>query len=380
MKKSSLLIVLSIIFILITGCASDNSNEHNHHEQNNREHSSHEQKTPIVNDKKEVSQIDIGATVRNYHEDSITGNNIKIAILDTGIDTKNDDLSFEKGINFVGNNSKNFKDDNGHGTKIAGIIAARKNDKNLIGIAPESKLYIAKVADSNGKVSYSDLIKGINWAIKEKVDIINISLEFEKDNKELHKAIKKAYDNNIIIISSSGNIRFEGDTYESYPGKYKEVISIGMLNTDGEIYSKEFKNKHVDAFAPGEDLTSSYFNNKMTLDTGVSFATAYASGYAALIIQSDKAKNIDISSDSVKKQMKAGLEQGINNFSFEVYFIWAINILTIILLVSLVLYHLWFYFSNKQRKYPKKKMIYIVSIAIFVNIIARVSIMLLHLG
>ncbi|MCY7791670.1 S8 family serine peptidase [Bacillus haynesii] len=376
MKKFTSLILISLLFILITGCLSAKSDEHSKHE-----HHHNEEKVPLVSDKKEVSQIDIGATVRNYHQDNITGKGIKIAILDTGIDTKNDDLTFEKGINFVGNNSKNFQDDNGHGTKVAGIIAARKNNKNLIGIAPESKLYIAKVSDRNGKVSYSDLIKGINWAIKERVDVINISLEFEKDNAELHKAIKKAYDNNIIIISSSGNIRFEGDTYESYPGKYKEVISIGMLNTEGTVYSKEFTNKHVDVFAPGEDLTSSYFNNKMTLDTGVSFATAYASGYASLIIQSDKEKNNSISLDTVKRQMKNGLEQGISNLSLEVFVIGFLNIITIILICGLVLYHLWFYFFKKKtiRKYPKRTVILLAIMIICINLIVRISIMLVNL-
>ncbi|MDA1477156.1 S8 family serine peptidase [Bacillus sp. CLL-3-40] len=265
--------------------------------------------------------------------------------------------------------------------KLPGSSVPEKNNKNLIGIAPESKLYIAKVADHNGKVSYGDLIKGINWAIKEKVDIINISLEFEKDNPEMHEAIKKAYKNNMIIISSSGNIRFEGDTFEAYPGKYKEVISVGMLNTVGEIYSKEFENKQVDVFAPGEDLTSSYFNNKMTLDTGVSFATAYASGYAALIIQSDQEKHLSISIDSVKKQMKTGLEQGIHGFPLEVYLMIAIHLLTIIVLVGLVLYHIWFFINKKKhnKRYPKIKIILMIVIMIFINVAVRISIMLFNL-
>ncbi|WP_342564876.1 S8 family serine peptidase [Paenibacillus sp. FSL R7-0345] len=58
-----------------------------------------------------------------------------------------------------------------------------------------------------------------------------------------------------------------------------------MLNTTGELYTEEFKNKKVDVFAPGQDIISSYLNEKMTLDTGVSFATAYTSGYAAILIQ-----------------------------------------------------------------------------------------------
>ena len=126
---------------------------------------------------------------------------------------------------------------------------------------------MAKVADENGNVKVENLIKGINWAVKEDVDVINISLELPKGTKQLHSAIKNAYKNGIIVISSSGNINFPNDTALSYPGAYSEVINVGILNTEGEIYSQEFKDKKVDVYAPGEDIISLYLNDKMTIDT-----------------------------------------------------------------------------------------------------------------
>ncbi|MDA1477157.1 S8 family serine peptidase [Bacillus sp. CLL-3-40] len=116
MKKALFLISLLLLILSITGCTLERTAEHR----------KHGKKPNIVSDKKEVSQIDTGAAVSSYHEDHITGKGIKIAVLDTGIDTKNDDLSFEKGINVIGKDQKNVQDDNGHGTKIAGIIGARK--------------------------------------------------------------------------------------------------------------------------------------------------------------------------------------------------------------------------------------------------------------
>lgn len=84
-----------------------------------------------------------------------------------------------------------------------------------------------------------------------------------------------------------------------------------MLNVDGGIFSDEFKQKDVDVFAPGEDIFSTYFNDKMTLDTGVSFATAYTTGYAALLLQSYQEKDIKYNMSMVKKDLKEYLESKI---------------------------------------------------------------------
>lgn len=263
---------------------------------------------PDTKNMKEVSQRQISNSVSYWYNQNIKGNHVKVAVLDTGIDISNKDLSYKKGINFVGANKNNFNDDHGHGTKISGIIGARENNYNLLGIAPESELYIAKVADKNGNVKIEDLVKGINWAVSQKVDVINISLEFPKGSKELQNAVANAYKQNIIVISSCGNINYPGDTSSAYPGVYPKVISVGMLNTDGKIYSNEFKQKKVDVFAPGEDIFSTYLNNKMTLDTGVSFATAYTTGYTALLIQQYKGKKTKYDREMIKGDLKKYLE------------------------------------------------------------------------
>ncbi|EUJ38930.1 peptidase S8 and S53 subtilisin kexin sedolisin [Listeria weihenstephanensis FSL R9-0317] len=325
----------------------------------------------IVQSDREVNQSDEAGSIDSYYKENVTGKNIKIAILDTGIDKSNRDLTFKKGINFTTNNAADFSDKNGHGTKIAGIIGARKNGEGLIGIAPNSELYIAKVANDSGKVGFDDVVKGLNWAIDQKVDIINISLEFGKGNSELKQAINNAIENNIIVIASSGNIRAEGDTFKAYPGAYPNVISVGMLNLQGQIYADEFKEKKVDVYAPGEDLTSTYFDNKLTLDTGVSYATAYASGFAALVMEGKQKAGEKVSHDTVLKTMKADLNQGIDGATWYVYIGLILNIATVCAFVCLAIYSLISYQKSLPKKWPTKILLTALIIIVIVNIVGR---------
>jgi subtilisin family serine protease len=316
--RNSILISLVIAFssLLLIGCSTtassdtdhsnmDHSNmDHSDMDHSDMDHSDMAKPDPDTKDQKEVKQQSFSDYIMQWHTKGIKGENVKVAVLDTGIDKDNKDLTYVKGVNFVGEDKKNFEDDNGHGTKISGIIGALENDYNLLGVSPSSQLYIAKVADKNGNVRIKELIKGINWAIKEDVDIINISLEFPEGTKNLHNVIKKAHQKGIIIVSSSGNINSPNDTKLSYPGAYSEVINVGMLDTGGKIYSKEFKEKKVNVYAPGEDIFSLYLNDKMTLDTGVSFATAYTTGYTALLINQHKNQSESYDFETLKNDLK----------------------------------------------------------------------------
>lgn len=258
----------------------------------------------------EISQFQIGAWISEWYEKGITGKNVRIAILDTGVEVSNKDLSIIDGANFTSENIEDYNDDNGHGTKIAGIIGARHNDYNLLGIAYDSDLYIAKVANAQGTVQFEDFIKGIQWAIEKDVNIINISLEFEQDNEEVHDAIKQASDKGILVVASSGNL-MENEPFKAYPAQYEEVISIGMLDMYGRVYDSQFLEKKVDLFAPGQDIASLYFDEKMTLDTGASFATAYATGYLALEYQNQVKHDNAVDKDTLVKLSKDTLEKHI---------------------------------------------------------------------
>lgn len=218
------------------------------------------------------------------------GKGITVAILDTGCDSTHPDLHEQiiGGKNFTDDDRRNpdiFLDYNGHGTHVAGTIAAQKNDKGVVGVAPEASLLIIKVLNKKGSGQYEWIINGINYAIEQKVDIISMSLGGPTDLPELHEAIKNAVANNILVVCAAGN---EGDGDDStdefaFPGRYNEVISVGAINL--ERSPSDFTNSHneIDLVAPGEEILSTYLNGGFATLSGTSMAAPHVSGALALI-------------------------------------------------------------------------------------------------
>jgi major intracellular serine protease len=222
--------------------------------------------------------------------DQTKGKGITVAILDTGCDITHPDLKERiiGGRNFTdddGGKADEYKDYNGHGTHVAGTIAATKNNNGVVGVAPEANLLIVKVLDKNGSGQYGWIINGINYAVEQKADIISMSLGGPEDLPELHEAIQKAVSRNILVICAAGN---EGDGVDStdefdYPGCYNEVISVGAI--DLERHSSNFTNSNneVDLVGPGEKIISTYLDGKYATFSGTSMATPHVAGAMALI-------------------------------------------------------------------------------------------------
>lgn len=222
--------------------------------------------------------------------DQTKGKGITVAILDTGCDTTHPDLKerIVGGRNFTdddGGNPNVYKDYNGHGTHVAGTIAAVQNNKGVVGVAPEANLLIIKVLDKNGSGQYEWIINGIHYAIEQKADIISMSLGGPENVPELHEAIQKAVANNILVICAAGNSGDgNGSTDEfDYPGSYNEVVSVGAI--DLKRHSSDFSNSNneVDVVAPGEGILSTYLNGTYATLSGTSMATPHVSGAVALI-------------------------------------------------------------------------------------------------
>jgi major intracellular serine protease len=218
------------------------------------------------------------------------GKGITIAILDTGCDITHPDLSERiiGGRNFTNDDDGNpdeYNDYNGHGTHVAGTIAAVQNNNGVIGVAPEAGLLILKVLDKNGSGQYDWIINGINYAVDQKADIISMSLGGSADVPELHKAIQNAIANQILVVCAAGN---EGDGNDfsdefSYPASYNEVISVGASNLQRRSSEFSNSNNEVDLVAPGEEILSTYLNGTYAKLSGTSMATPHVSGALALI-------------------------------------------------------------------------------------------------
>lgn len=230
-------------------------------------------------------------------EQGYDGSGVVVAVLDTGIEKDHPDLKDQiiAGRNFTNEGGvDDVHDGNGHGTHVAGTIAAsNKNNAGVVGVAPGAKLLICKVLNSQGSGSFDWIINAIKYATSwtgpngEKVRVISMSLGGPSEVPELKKAIQAAVTKGIAVVVAAGN---EGDSSEdsfeySYPGGYNEVIEVAAATLDLKIAPFSNNNLEVDVIAPGVDILSTWPGKKWARLSGTSMATPHVAGALALVIQ-----------------------------------------------------------------------------------------------
>ncbi|MEQ8198695.1 MAG: S8 family peptidase [Clostridiaceae bacterium] len=233
------------------------------------------------------------------------GNSIKVAILDSGVDFSHPDLKemIKGGYNAL-NSKKIPSDDYGHGTHVAGIIAASNNSIGVVGVSPNADLYVVKVLDGAGNGYSSDLIEGIGWAITNKMNIVNMSLEAQP-SEALYNAIKKANESGIVQVSSSGN---NPDNPVTYPAAYSEVISVTAIDSNDEraFYASTGK---VDIAAPGVDIYSTYIGSIYSIMSGTSMAAPHVTGVVALMLSNPLSVDLNLDGKVTPSEVKQKLEK-----------------------------------------------------------------------
>ncbi|MEO2208165.1 S8 family peptidase [Paenibacillus pabuli] len=228
-----------------------------------------------------------------------TGHRIKIGVIDTGADYHHPDLrySLARGINLL-NRSLLPHDDNGHGTHIAGTIAAANSTEGMIGVAPRSLIYPVKAFDHNGSAYVSDIVLGIDWCVRNRVDIINMSFGMKTRSKALLDVVNRAHQAGIVIVASSGN---DGKRRSiDYPARYPQTISVGATDKNRRIASFSNRGAYVDVYAPGDKIISSWVQGKHHEMSGTSMATSHVSGAIALLL----AKHPGLSPSEIKTLVK----------------------------------------------------------------------------
>src|SRR3990167_7936919 len=196
------------------------------------------------------------------------GFGVNVAIIDTGIDKDHADLidNLKGGVNFVSKSPakpadpNKWDDDNGHGTHVAGIVAARDNEIGVVGVAPEAQLWAVKVLNRNGSGYISDVIAGINWAVDNGMQVVNMSLGSASDVTAMHDAVDAAYAAGVVLVAAAGNSGDgNGATNEvSYPAKYSSVIAVGATASDDSIPSWSSDGEEVEFTAPGVSVRSAW--------------------------------------------------------------------------------------------------------------------------
>jgi len=206
-----------------------------------------------------------------------------IAVLDTGVDYNHPDLSSKviKGKNYIANNNDPM-DDNGHGTRCAGIAAASSNNsQGIAGIAWNSKILAVKVATAGGGVSFTNLIAGIRYAADQGASVISCSISFPAGTADLEAAVNYAISKGSLFVATSGNI---GTNAMRYPGSYVNAICVGSTNaSDGRSSFSNF-GPQVDIAAPGENILSTAMGGGTNSGSGTSFSAPCISGCLAVLM------------------------------------------------------------------------------------------------
>ncbi len=212
-----------------------------------------------------------------------TGYRVKIGVIDTGVDFSHPDLrhSLERGINLL-HRMALPQDDNGHGTHISGTIAAANELQGMIGVAPRATIYPIKAFDHNGTAFVSDIILGIEWCVRNQMDVVNMSFGMKTRSKSLLNAVNNAYRSGVLIVASSGNDGRIGDI--DYPARYNQTIAVGATNQQSRIAAFTNRSGLIDIYAPGDHVVSAWLRGKHREMSGTSMATSHVTGAVALLL------------------------------------------------------------------------------------------------
>ena len=223
---------------------------------------------------------------------------VDIGIMDTGIDPNHPDLNVYKQVSFVSGTSSG-NDDNGHGTAVAGVAAAKDNSQGVVGVAPGARLWAIKVLDSNGIGFMSDLIEGIDYVTQhaKEIEVVNLSFGGDGSSDALHTAIIKSVSAGVTYVTAAGNEA--KDASSVIPASFPEVIAVSaIVDIDGKCGAKSsisttagkddtfasFSNygSVIDIAAPGVLIKTTTKGDSYSSFTGTSAATPHVTGAAAL--------------------------------------------------------------------------------------------------
>jgi subtilisin len=264
----------------------------------------------------------------------------KVAVVDTGIDMQHPELThyIASGYNArAGEDPTDYQDYNGHGTHMAGIIAAASDGQGIIGVASHPVLVAVKVLDSTGHGYLSDLINGLQWIADHGIRVVNMSLSFSEDSPLLEEVTKKLHQSGVIMVAAAGNrCTFSSDSGGDddggdddggdddggdddggdsgcdlsldplqggvkYPARYPWVVAVGATNVYDKVMGYSRSGPEVDLVAPGGSKTSGPVLSTIRggaygLGSGTSQATAHVTGAVAAALQVAG----DLSVDEVK--------------------------------------------------------------------------------
>ncbi|PRH76424.1 type VII secretion-associated serine protease mycosin, partial [Streptomyces solincola] len=255
-----------------------------------------------------------------------TGEDVRVAVIDTGVDVKNPQLTKAvdtgSGINLIPKKAKDANgfpikrgkengttDTVGHGTKVAGIIAARPaKGTGFTGLAPDARIIPIQQNDADGNGTAETLAAAIRHAVKEKADVINISQDTAnavEPAPELKDAVDAALAADVVVVASAGNDGLGGNVKRTYPASYPGVLAVAASDRNNERAQFSQSGDFVGVAAPGVDMITTVPLGGHCADNGTSFAAPYVAGLAALV----KAKHPDWTQRQIVAQIQQTAER-----------------------------------------------------------------------
>ncbi|MFD7440720.1 type VII secretion-associated serine protease mycosin [Streptomyces sp. NPDC059909] len=257
------------------------------------------------------------------------GKGVRVAVIDTGVDDVNPQLKpavdasagkdfLEPDKNAVdkaaGNRGKTdgTVDEVGHGTKVAGIIAARpRKGTGFVGLAPEATIIPIRQNDERNSGKSHTMAAAIDHAIAEKADVINISQDTTQaltPQSDLGRAVARAVARDIVVVASAGNDGMDGELKNTYPAAFDGVLAVASSDRNNERAAFSQAGEFVGVAAPGVDIVSTVPGGGQCVDNGTSFSAPYVAGVATLL----RAKYPTWKAHQVVAQIEQTAERAVN--------------------------------------------------------------------
>ena len=243
------------------------------------------------------SQINAQAVPRS----GLSGDGIKVGVMDTGISTTHPDLRYVEGYNFLDDNT-DVEDENGHGTHVAGILAAGQRQNGMLGVAPGVDLYVAKIMDERGQGFESNMVKSIEWAMEKELDIVNLSVGSQNELFALKRMLEIGTEEGMLFVGAAGN---RGETVGQsttvdYPARYPEVIAVGAVTSLDIRAPFSGYGPELEVVAPGVRINSTSTGTSYERKSGTSMAAPYVAGMLAVM----KEGHPGLSADELRQKLR----------------------------------------------------------------------------
>ena len=234
------------------------------------------------------------------------GTGVRVAVVDTGIAPRHPDLRVYGGVSFV-SGVRSWADDQGHGTHVAGTIAAAQNNQGVIGVAPQARLYAVKVLNRQGSGRTSAILDGLNWCYRNRMHVVNLSLGGSASShstgqysRAYEQAGRRLRNRGILAVAAAGNSGRTSRPYVGNPARCPSFMAVASVDCNRRRAASSSFGPQVEISAPGVSVWSTDYRVGYSQKSGTSMACPHVAGVAALV----KRRRPTWTGDSIRVHMR----------------------------------------------------------------------------